>query len=95
MKRDKLEIIAQILDICKEKSCKTRIVYDANMNFTTIGPYLKILIDEGLVSVKYEGGTWVYKVTRKGDDISLKINNLMQIVSKINSDIRFRSDLKR
>jgi len=43
VKRSKDMIISQILDICINGASKTRIVYQANLNFRTINPYLEML----------------------------------------------------
>ena len=44
MKRSRHIIISKILDICKNGSNKTRIVYQANLNFKTVDPYINLLI---------------------------------------------------
>ena len=58
-------IISQILDICVNGASKTRIVYQANLNFRTINPYLELLIRNGLIDVNKEQ-TLIYKTTPKG-----------------------------
>jgi len=58
-------IISQILDICVNGASKTRIVYQANLNFRTINPYLELLIRNSLIDVKKEQ-TLIYKTTPKG-----------------------------
>ena len=42
MKRSKHVIVSQILDICKDGACKTKIVYQANSS--TSKPLIPILI---------------------------------------------------
>ena len=54
MKRSRDMIISQILDICINGASKTRIVYQANLNFRTIGPYLELLTKNELINVKKE-----------------------------------------
>ena len=58
-------IISQILDICVIGASKTRIVYQANLNFRTINPYLDLLIRNSLIDVKKEQ-TLIYKTTPRG-----------------------------
>jgi predicted transcriptional regulator len=48
MKRSRGEIVAQILDVCKAGANKTRIVYQANLNFRNVDPYLETLIKNDL-----------------------------------------------
>jgi hypothetical protein len=44
MKRSRQEIITQILEICMNGASKTKIVYQANLNFKMVNPYLDLLI---------------------------------------------------
>ncbi len=65
MKRSKDMIISQILDICAEGASKTRIVYQANLNFRTVNPYIELLMKNGLLETS--GGPAVtYRTTKKG-----------------------------
>lgn len=65
MKRSRDMIISQILDICASGASKTRIVYQANLNFRTINPYLDLLTRNGLIDVKKEQ-TLIYETTPRG-----------------------------
>jgi predicted transcriptional regulator len=49
MKRDKLEIIRSILLICKNGAKKTKIVYEANLNFKSADVYLNLLMDQQMI----------------------------------------------
>ena len=49
MKRSKDAIITQVLDICVDGASKTRIVYQANLDFRTVIPYIDLLIKNGLL----------------------------------------------
>ncbi len=65
MKRSKHVILSQILDICKEGACKTKIVYQANLNFRTVNPYIDLLIKNSLIEVK-PGKNIEYETTDRG-----------------------------
>ena len=65
MKRSRNEIISQILEICKNGASKTKIVYQANLNFNTVNPYLNLLIKNDLIRVN-EGRAILYETTPKG-----------------------------
>jgi predicted transcriptional regulator len=65
VKRSKHEIISQILDICKNGASKTRIVYQANLNFRTVNPYIDLLIKNELIK-KREGQNILYETTERG-----------------------------
>jgi predicted transcriptional regulator len=49
MKRKKHAIISEVLDVCRTCACKTRIVYQANLNFRTVNPYIDLLIKSNLL----------------------------------------------
>ena len=78
-KRSKQEIIAQILEVCLEKSSKTRIVYQVNLNFRTINPYLQLLIKNELLEM-LEGEQKLYRTTARGE-------SLLESIKKINKSI--------
>ena len=65
-RRSNDQIIAQILEICQNTNVvKTRIVYQANMNFTIVNHYLDLLTRKELLEVvpsKY----LTYKTMPKG-----------------------------
>ena len=66
MRRDKLEIIRSILLICNRGGAtKTKIVYQANLNFKTAGVYIKWIIDRELIAK--EGR--LFKITPKGSEL--------------------------
>ena len=78
-RRDKLEIIRSILSICKtDDATKTRIVYNANLNFKTAGIYLNWLINKELV-LKDEKNH--FKLTTKGSEL---LSNLQDITPLFN-----------
>jgi predicted transcriptional regulator len=81
MKRSRDVIISQILDICVKGASKTRIVYQVNLNFRTINPYLDLLTKNGLIDVKKEQ-TIVYETTPRGLDL---LDNFKQIHSELSS----------
>lgn len=65
-KRSRHTIISQILDICRGGASKTRIVYQANLNFRTVNPYIDLLIKNDLIKAK-QGNTIVYETTERGE----------------------------
>jgi predicted transcriptional regulator len=79
MKRSRDVIISQILDICTKGASKTRIVYQANLNFRTINPYLDLLTKNGLINVKKEQ-TIIYETTPRGLDL---LDNFKQIQDQL------------
>ncbi len=68
-------IIGLILEICKEPSSKTRIVYQANLNFKNTTQYLDQLIASG--HLEASATTPIrYKTTQKGIEFLEHIKSL-------------------
>ena len=49
IRRNNLDISAEILNLAKGGTRKTRLVYQANLNFTLLKKYLKKLLDRGMI----------------------------------------------
>jgi len=66
--RDRIEITANILEIAKDGSRKTRIMYLGNLSFDLVQKYLSQLEQLNLVEVKdMSGGEKMYYITEKGE----------------------------
>ena len=66
--RDRIEITANILEIAKDGSRKTRIMYLGNLSFDLVQKYLSQLEQLNLVEVKdTPGGEKMYFITAKGE----------------------------
>jgi predicted transcriptional regulator len=76
MKRSRHEIYSVILKICENGASKTKIVYQANLNFRTVNPYLQTLIKNNLLEAG-KGKRIVYKTTPQGE-------NLKEIINRVN-----------
>ena len=61
--RSRVDIIAAILEIAKEGSIKTRIMFGAALSFTQLKEYTNFLIDQGLME-RSEAG--LHRTTEKG-----------------------------
>jgi predicted transcriptional regulator len=66
MKRSRDIIMSKILDICTDGANKTKIVYQANLNFKTVNPYLELLTKNGMINTKEERNLVVYETTNRG-----------------------------
>jgi len=82
MKRGRNEIISQILSICLKGSNKTRIVYQANLNFRTVNPYMDILIENHLIEA-IQGTPVLYITTEKG-------KGLLEAMNYVNNELSLR-----
>jgi len=64
-----MEIASDILDICQGGANKTRIVYQANLNFKTVNTYLDLLTEKGLLVVDLSAPSKLYRTTEKGSSL--------------------------
>jgi predicted transcriptional regulator len=64
--RKSIDIIADILRICKKGNKKTRIMYLANLSWTQLKKYLEFLIEKKLL--EYDSIERKYKTTDKGSE---------------------------
>jgi len=75
-KRDKIEIVAKILDVCRTPQNKTNIVYACNLNFQTVGSYLALLQREKLLALKKNQ----FKTTNAGQEVYKRILELYKLL---------------
>jgi predicted transcriptional regulator len=77
-RRNKLEILGSILNICRgEGSSKTKIVYQINLNFKNAGIYLEWLTNHGYL-VKEDK---LYKTTPSGQKMLENLNDINSILN--------------
>jgi predicted transcriptional regulator len=62
--RDRIEIIADILNIAKDGARKTQIMYKGNLSYKLLTRYLEVVIGSGLVF--FGENSNVYRLTEKG-----------------------------
>ena len=65
-RRDKLCIIAEIIEIAKEGTLKTQIMYKANLSFAQLNEYLKFMLKIKLIEKVTNTGKDVFIATEKG-----------------------------
>jgi len=63
--RNRMEIAAGILEIAKNGSRKTRIMYLGNLSFDLLQKYLDMLVNLGLLEIR-NGNEKMYVATEKG-----------------------------
>ncbi len=65
-RRDRLLIMAEILEVAIDGALKTQVMYRANLSFAQLNEYLKILSDLKLLEVAGTSQRTVYRTTPKG-----------------------------
>ena len=81
-RRDKLDIIAEILVIAKDGLLKTQIMYRANLSFAQLNEYLDFLNEINLLEVEKENRKKVYRTTEKGERYLQKYDDISYILGK-------------
>lgn len=79
MKRSRETIITEILDICSNGASKTRIVYQVNLNFHTVIPYLDLLTRKGMI-MSSKNNPIIFNTTSKGIKL---LNDLRSIQNEL------------
>jgi predicted transcriptional regulator len=79
-RRDKLFIIAEILDIAKEGSLKTQIMYRANLSFTQLNEYLRFMLRISLLAKVLHNDKETYMATEKGLDFLQRYREITELL---------------
>ena len=77
-RRDRMQIMVSILNTCTRGANKTKIVYQSNLNFRTVNPYLDLLEEKGMIQVTEDGA--LYKTTPKGLDLIDHFANISKML---------------
>lgn len=80
-RRDRLFIIAEILDIARDGALKTQIMYKANLSFSQVNTYLKLLQETQLLEILAKSGKRIYKTTKKGVEYMHSYKEVIEILS--------------
>ena len=81
-RRDKLSIIAEILEIAKDGTLKTQIMYKANLSFAQLNDYLKFMLKVSLLKKFRANGKDVYAATEKGVDFVERHSELTELLKE-------------
>jgi predicted transcriptional regulator len=79
-RRDKLYIIAEILEIAKDGTLKTQIMYRANLSFTQLNDYIKFMLKINLMEKRPEGTKEIYRATDKGIDFLGRYREIKELL---------------
>jgi predicted transcriptional regulator len=73
--RRRLDVVRDMLSVMLVRVRKTRVMYQANLNYSMLERYLKDLLESGLV--KCDGDSY-YLITRKGKLFLQKYNDYLE-----------------
>lgn len=83
-RRDKLYIIAEILEIAKDGALKTQIMYRANLSFTQLNDYLQLMLKTNFLEKLTEDGKEFYRATEKGLDFLRRYQEITELLKAEN-----------
>jgi predicted transcriptional regulator len=81
-RRDRLYILAEILNIAKGGSLKTQIMYRANLSFAQLNEYLNFLTKMEFLEIQNENRKNNYVTTSKGDRYLEKYTDLAHLLGE-------------
>jgi predicted transcriptional regulator len=87
-RRDKLYIVAEILEIVKDGVLKTQIMYRANLSFTQLNDYLRFMLKSELLEKIPINEKEIYKATGKGLDFLQRYREITELLKEDNDGIK-------
>lgn len=81
-RRDRLYIMAEILNVAKEGVLKTQIMYKANLSFAQLNDYLTLLLELNLLKAITNNKKTTYKTTEKGTQFLENYKEIVQLLRK-------------
>jgi predicted transcriptional regulator len=85
-RRDRLYIIAEILNIAKGGSLKTQIMYRANLSFAQLNEYLSFLTKMEFLEIQKENKKSNYVTTAKGERYLEKYKDISNLLGENKKD---------
>ena len=80
--RGKIQIMADIVDLCKAGIRKTHIMYKANLSYEQINRYLYELLEKELIIQNLDDGVLTYRATEKGRSFLQYYNLMLSILDE-------------
>jgi predicted transcriptional regulator len=87
-RRDRLYIIAEILEIARDGTLKTQVMYRANLSFTQLNDYLKFMVKINLLNKDFENNKDIYRATDKGVDFLQRYREIVELLKAEEEDCR-------
>jgi predicted transcriptional regulator len=80
--RGKIQIMADIVDLCKAGIRKTHIMYKGNLSYEQINRYLYELLEKELITQNLDDGVLTYRATEKGRSFLQYYNLMLSILDE-------------
>jgi len=92
-RRNKNQILQEILSICAKGENITQIVYRSNTNFTTVGDMIESLKENNLIE-EIDGSPVLYKTTAKGLIIKDRLKMFQEELNGVMGKSAYRGDTR-
>lgn len=79
-RRDRLYIIAVILEITREGTLKTQVMYQASLSFTQLNGYLEFMLRASLLDKIPKNNKEIYQATGKGMDFLQRYREIVELL---------------
>ncbi len=93
-RRDKLYIIAEILEIARDGTLKTQVMYRANLSFTQLNDYLDFMLKIELLEKIRVNSKEIYKATDKGLDFLQRYREITELLRSTEEPVNGRNNVK-
>lgn len=94
-RRGEIEIMRSVLQCCMKGASKTKIVYGANLNFSRLGKYLRMLLSLGFIEEETKpSGSVCYRTTAAGAYFLEGCSKIKELSEKNDKKRRRRVKLK-
>jgi predicted transcriptional regulator len=87
-RRDKLYIIAEILQIAKDGVLKTQIMYRANLSFTQLNEYIRFMLKNELLDKVILNNKESYRATAKGLNFLQRYHEITELLRTENENYK-------
>ena len=74
--------MAEILEISRNGTLKTQIMYKANLSFAQLNEYLRFMLKTQLLGKFNANGKDVYGATKKGEDFLQRHSSLKELIKE-------------
>ncbi|NIQ07921.1 MAG: hypothetical protein GWO20_20045 [Candidatus Korarchaeota archaeon] len=91
-RRDKLQIMAEVLEIAAEGALKTQIMYRANLSFTQLNNYLEFMQEIEVLEKINEDNRDIYRSTEKGLEFLERYHEIAELLD--NNDDNPKNNVK-
>ncbi len=80
-RRDKLIIMAEIIEIAKKGTSKTNIMFKANLSFAQLNQYLSLLSNAGMLKKSSSNEKVIFQSTPKGLEFMERQRQVLDLLS--------------